>query len=71
MFANRFQSNFPHIGSIQLKLMRYVLLVLAVCIQTLNDDSEFFTIMLLILIYVQVDILPTCRKHIHDRSVSP
>jgi len=48
MFANRFQSNFPHFCSIQLKLMRHVLLVLAVYIQTLNDDSEFFTIMLLI-----------------------
>ena len=39
MFANRFQSNFPHFSSIKLKLMRYVTLVLAVCIQILNDDS--------------------------------
>ena len=39
MFAYRFQSNFPHFGSIKLKLMRYVTLVLAACIQILNDDS--------------------------------
>jgi len=30
MFANRFQSNFPHVGSSKLKLMRYVTLVIVV-----------------------------------------
>ena len=59
MFANRFQSNFPHFGSIKPKLMPYVTLVLVVCIQSLSDDSEFFAITLLIQINVQVDILPT------------
>jgi hypothetical protein len=48
MIANRLQSNFPHFGPIKLKLTHYVTLVLAVCIQALNDDSEFFTITLLI-----------------------